>query len=84
MHCGKSLIYSKNKAGPSTEPSGTPHELTLPTEEIVTFMRERAKRMSASKYICIHTIKAVPFYYLWHGTIIRQYNDKTLIIEKNL
>ena len=22
-----------------------------------------------AKYICIHTINAVPFYYLWHGAI---------------
>ena len=29
-----------------------------------------------SKYICIHTINAVPFYYLWHGAIImtKQYS----------
>ena len=38
-----------------------------------------------SKYICIHTntINAVPFYYLWRGAI-RQYNNKSLLIEKNL
>ena len=33
-------------------------------------MRERAPQkhiLQVSKYICIHTINAVPFYYLWHG-----------------
>ena len=46
-------------------------------------MRERLKNIyfQVSKYICIHTINAVPFYYLWHGAI-RQNNDKTLLIEK--
>ena len=40
------------------------------TEKIVTYMRERLKNIyfQVSKYICIHTINAVPFYYLWHGT----------------
>ena len=29
-----------------------------------------------TEYICIHTINAVPFYYLWHMRYIRQYNGK--------
>ena len=44
--------------------------------QIVTYMRERAKRASASEpYIfrsqntSAHTINAVPFYYLWHGAV---------------
>ena len=57
-------------------------------KEEVTYMRERAKRASASEtYIfrspntSARTINAVPLYYLWHCAVYRQYNDKLLTLS---
>ena len=48
----------------------------VPTEDIITYIRERANRASASEtYIfrsqntSAHTISAVPLHYLWHGVV---------------
>ena len=56
----------------------------------VTYMRERAKRASASEtYIfrspntSAHTINAVPLYY-FGMTLYRQYNDKILTLRESM
>ena len=49
----------------------------------VTYIRERAPQKHHSQNtVCIHNINAVPFYDM--ALYIRQYNDKTLLIEKHL
>ena len=46
-------------------------------------MRERApqKHIFRSPNTSVRTINAVPFYYLWHGAVYRQYNDKILTLS---
>ena len=64
----------------------------VPTEKICnlyTRASEASERLKniyfqVLKYICIHTINAVTFYYLWHGAIYDSIIIKHYSLRKNL